>query len=343
MYKRQIFEYTNVNDYNRLLVYYPRKGGTGVPGCDFTYELLVTPTPTPTSSITPTITPTSSITPTPSITPSITPTSSITPTPTPSSSSISLDPDAAAYLADVVATGGTTNPTIEAAVNTLFTDLKSNGLYNDLFFYPVVGGVASSQRLAGNRSAHSSYDFTFNGGITHDYSGFTFNGVNGYVEVPLYRSIYSNQNDVISGFESLTEGSSAIQGFYDQQSNATDNNVLIAKYTNGSSYIRRNGGFKTATNSFDGTGFYISSMTGTTMELMRNGVSPAYLSTTGSDADYQTSGSEWLGRGGGGSGLNGNDKKYSFLFYGKYISPSQQVVLSNIINTFQTSLGRNTY
>jgi len=77
-FKPTLFEYTNVNDYNRLLVYYPRKGGRRVSGqdCDFTYELLVTPTPTPTISVTLT----------PSLTPSIsiTPTATTTPTPTPS-------------------------------------------------------------------------------------------------------------------------------------------------------------------------------------------------------------------------------------------------------------------
>ena len=51
-FKPTIFEYTNVNDYNRLLVYYPRKGGK---------KVSVTPIPP-----TPSITPTPTITPTPS-------------------------------------------------------------------------------------------------------------------------------------------------------------------------------------------------------------------------------------------------------------------------------------
>jgi len=114
--------------------------------------------------------------PTPSMTPSptITPTPSITPTPTPSPSPIigdfiitqdgdvleaqngdliewfeqTLDPDAAAYLADVVASGGTTNPTIESAVDTLFTSLKSAGLYSKMIgMYPFVGAAAGCHAI----------------------------------------------------------------------------------------------------------------------------------------------------------------------------------------------------
>ena len=65
-FKPSQYEYTNVNDYRRLLVYYPAKGG----------KRDTTPPPSP--SITPSI----SITPTPSI--SVTPSITVTPTPSPS-------------------------------------------------------------------------------------------------------------------------------------------------------------------------------------------------------------------------------------------------------------------
>ncbi len=140
-------------------------GGLGEPACDFTYELLVTPTPTPTSSITPTAT--------------ITPT--LTPTPTPSSSAPSIDPDAAAYLADVIASGGTVDATMSAATDTLFTSLKNDGIYNKLFsFYPVIGGVSASHAI--NAKLNKSYDLTFNGGWTHNVSGMTSNGTNAYAD-----------------------------------------------------------------------------------------------------------------------------------------------------------------
>jgi hypothetical protein len=59
-----------------------------------------------------------------------------------------LDPDATTYLNAVVAAGGTVDPTISAAVNTLFVDLKTNSLYTKLFdFYPIVGSTRDSHSI----------------------------------------------------------------------------------------------------------------------------------------------------------------------------------------------------
>ena len=189
---------------------------TPTPSITVTPSITATPSVTATPSITPTITPTSTITPTPTPTPSVetchieaqngdfiiaqngdyidhfpcfdpspTPTPSITPTntvtPTPSSSVPSGDADATAYLAAVVTAGGTTNATIDAAVDALFVELKAIGVYNELdAFYPAVGGTAASHAI--NANLNTSYDLTFNGGWTHNVSGMTSNGSNAYAD-----------------------------------------------------------------------------------------------------------------------------------------------------------------
>jgi hypothetical protein len=152
----------------------------------------ITRTPTPTPSITPTSSPipvTPTTTPTPSITPSSTPapacditytelpspTPSPTPTITPSSTpGPSFDSDAAAYLTAVVSAGGTVTSPMSAATNTLFIQLKGAGLYSKIpYFYPMIGGTASSNAIMGNRALGTSFDFTYNGTITHSLSGVT--------------------------------------------------------------------------------------------------------------------------------------------------------------------------
>ena len=138
-----------------------------------------TSTPTPTPSITPSITPTLTSTPTttPTNTPTLTntPTTTKTPTPTPSSTPPPpFDADAAVYLAAVISAGGTTNPTISAATNTLFTQLKGAGLYAKMpYFYPMLGATAASNAIMGNRTFGTTYDLTYNGTITHSTSGIT--------------------------------------------------------------------------------------------------------------------------------------------------------------------------
>ena len=138
--------------------------------CDY-YEVVPSPTPsitpTTTPTNTPTITPTSTLTPTPTTTPTNTPTPSSSPAPP-------FDADAAVYLAAVISAGGTTNPTISAATNTLFTSLKSAGLYAKMpYFYPMLGGTAASNAIMGNRTSGATYDLTYNGTITHSTSGIT--------------------------------------------------------------------------------------------------------------------------------------------------------------------------
>jgi len=159
---------------------------TPTPSITPTRTLTPTPTPsiTPTRTLTPTPTKTGTPTPTPtrtpapacditytelpSPTPSVTPT--ITPTPTPSSGP-SFDPDAAAYLAAVLASGGTLNATISAATDTLFVQLKGASLYNKIsLMYPYIGAVSGSCSIEAKNPASNPISF-LGGGWTFTSGG----------------------------------------------------------------------------------------------------------------------------------------------------------------------------
>lgn len=327
-----------------------RKRGANVPGmpktrwiaswvggeteleCDFTYEILVTPTPTPTSSITPT--------------PSITPT--LTPTPTPSSSAPSIDPDAAAYLADVVASGGTTNPTIEAAVDTLFTSLKSNGLYNKMIaMYPYVGATAASHAI--NATLDKTFDITWNGGLTHDVSGTTGNGSNGYGNTHITNDVCfsANSKNISFGYyqnslftpiknESPIGAMNSNYNWVQVYNDATNSNWRVGAFLSPGVYVH----------SGDTSGNYIGSRTGTTGEVVyRNGVQ--IITKAGDDGNPTPNTPEWyvLNMNNGGTPFSGyySKQRFSFHFACEGLSNSEITTLDGIINTFQTSLGRNTY
>jgi hypothetical protein len=87
----------------------------------------------------------------------------------------SMDSDAAAYLSAVQSAGGTISPTISSATNVLFTELKRLNLYSKVpYFYPIVGGTASSHAIMGNRSFGTTYDLTYYGtNISHSSNGIT--------------------------------------------------------------------------------------------------------------------------------------------------------------------------
>jgi len=250
------------------------------------------------------------------------------------------DPDAQTYLNDVVDAGGTIDETTADATNTLFTSLKSNGLYNDLYFFPFVGGTSASHSLFAKRSAGTTYDITWFGGMTHGVSGATGNGTNSYGETALQRPTYSNQGDLTQGI--YVVGDSSNTNAYELQSTVTDNNVLITRYTTSLAYVRYNGGFKTASNS-DGTGLYIATLTGSTggvAKLFKNTSTTLINSTISNDNDYLAH-NNWILR--GPALTSSSPRTVNFVLYSTYLTDSQASTLSTIINTFQTSLGRNIY
>ena len=322
-------------------------GGESELECDFTYEILVTPTPTPTSSITPTITPTSSITPTPSITPTLTPTSSITPTPTPSSSTPSLDPDAAAYLTDVISAGGTTNPTIESAVDTLFTSLKSAGLYSKMsVFYPFVGGTAASHSIMGDRTSGTTYDLTYVGGVTHGVSGTTGNLVNGGVNTnypadsqPTDRhfSVYANRGPDVNS-----------NGYECGGGNGSTNMCSI-QFASGLGYVGHGQlqGYSPITYPPNRTSFITSSISGTTVNSYKNeGKFIGPVTRTNFDGGNRYLSILCDNRSNvPGFNLSGAQSEKTVCWYnvGDALTDSEMATFQGIINTFQTSLGRNTY
>jgi hypothetical protein len=181
---------------------------------EFIYSTPVTPTPTPTQTMTPTVTPTITVTPTPSITPTLT----RTPTPTPSSTV--YDTNAATYLSAIISNGGTLNSTISAATNTFFITLKNDSVYNKLtVMHPYVGGTSSSHGL--NALNPATYIGTFYGGWTHNVSGATPNGVNGYMRSsPDYSSAGNNRYGCGVYIQNITVGGT-LMGTYDAQDHIT--------------------------------------------------------------------------------------------------------------------------
>jgi hypothetical protein len=134
------------------------------------------------------------------------------------------DADATAYLAAVVATGGTVDGTITAAVNTLFTDLKTAGIYSKLdLLMPMVGGTKASCLINGIYPTNNTWKWTEYGTtLTYNISGITGNN-NGALK----------SNFLMSDLTQATSGSSHFSVYYNKLST-----VGTGPYFNG--YINTN-------------------------------------------------------------------------------------------------------
>ena len=88
-----------------------------------------------------------------------------------------IDADAQAFITATAIT----NSTIITAINNLVVSLKSDGLWNKIYFlYPMVGGTATTHSY--NLRNILSYQLTFNGTWTHSSNGALPNGSTGYAD-----------------------------------------------------------------------------------------------------------------------------------------------------------------
>jgi len=324
-----------------------------------------TPTNTPTSSATPTVTPTNtetptqtpsntptqtntatpSMTPTQTNTPPVSPTTTNTPTvsPTPSSTPIVTDSDAIAYLNAVVGAGGSVNLTQSAATNTLFVSLKSNSLYSKITaMYPFLGGTAGAHKFNAINplDTNGAYRLTFNGGWTHNASGATSNGSTGYADTFLsggtvspinnHLSVYMLNNTVYTGSGKNYIGVSTPGGTY----------FSIGQEGTPRYYY----GTETAGITSSGTpqpqGYNLITTTATTFQnLYRNGV---VAQTNNGATTGATTSSVIIGAlNNSGTIIQYYDNQYAFATIGTGLGFTEQQTLYNIIQTYQTSLGRN--
>lgn len=306
--------------------------------------ICVTQTPTPTNTTTPTPT---SPTPTPTTTPTNTPTPTQTPAP-------SFDVDAAAYLNEVLLSGGTLSPTISAATNTLFVDLKANGLYSKIdVMYPMLGSNAGGVGIDAKNPVSSGYPIQWFGGMTFSDKGAIGNGSNGYGNT--YYNTYVSSNPLNYGwgvymyddgnFGSEVYNSGAFDGTYistmrgDTSSqvgcfgyNVGDARCALsipgfADYTGSYSFTFDSSQLKSLYRNYDvASGTTCSTTMPGTPRLSNQPIMTHTLNINGSPY----TGNYWSGT-------------MSFYWIGESMTSSEVSTLSSIINTFQTSLGRNIY
>jgi len=310
-------------------------------------SLSPTLTPTPTISLSPTLTPTISLS--PSLTPTNTPTPSITPSSTPPASGTT---EANTYLSAVVAAGGTgITSTVSAATRTLFTSLVSNGLYNKITaMYPLLGGISASEKFNAKNpiDTNAAYRLTFNGGWTFTASGATGNASNTYANTYISGTTLNRFSQHISYYslKNTSTGNCLEMGGAETAAGSyTELSINLIAFGGNYRYGNIN---SVGTMSIDSpansatTGFYIvSRTTDTTSFMSRNGSQIlSGTTTTNSNQPYEIV----IGaRNDNGAPQYYTDRPVGFATIGSGLTPAEMTTLSSIVNTWATSIGRNTY
>ena len=255
------------------------------------------------------------------------------------------DADANAYLAAVIAAGGTTDATIDAAVQTLFTDLKTAGVYSNLTrMYPLVGGVEAAHAI--NAVNPGTNNLAFNGtwshsnatgsrpnGTTSDYAnlGVLGTGGDGLVGNDYHHSLYLTAAKTSGNFEyDLGGGSDGAQQVILESTSFRYSRV--SRQDNSSEYQNP----PSAT-----SGFFVNSSQDPNFILMIRGIQTARSFNV--NWNIPTVNTYFGARLFNGTVDNPSTATYGFLTFGNYLNGTELGEFETIVNTFQTTLGRNAY
>jgi hypothetical protein len=256
----------------------------------------------------------------------------------------SYDTDALAFFT----ASGITDLTQKSAVNQLVLDLKSNSLWSKMkALYPIVGGNATAHSY--NLINTSLYQLTLGSGWTHNSTGAIPNGTSAIALTGLIPdSVGMTVNDNHAMFYS---GTSTGGGGSDQYEMGSGNNlatVLFSLFTRRSAntygydsgfYLNnRNAGFLS-----DGSGIFLGKVNSDlTSKIYRNGslLSTKAITSQASLSPYQV----YLG---GFNEMNTttyySSKRIISVSLGLGLSDTDATNYTTCINTFNTTLGRNTY
>jgi len=253
----------------------------------------------------------------------------------------SVDPDAQAFIT----AAAITDPTQQAAINTLVVDLKGYSIWSKMkALYPFVGSTASQQKfnLKDPRDLDAAFRLVFFGGGTHSSNGYLPNGTNAYADTKLNPSVSLAQNSTHLAYYSRTNISAN-----QIETGVVSSSPLIQTYLlysfAGISYKSINrtesivGSIATPT-----TGLLIGSRANSTTEKYYK--SGSLLSTVTVNSTGLINGNIFLGSAnniGGGTAIWYSSKQTAFASIGDGLSDTEAANFYTAVQAFQTSLSRN--
>ena len=250
----------------------------------------------------------------------------------------STDADAQAFIT----AAAITDPTQQAAINTLVVDLKGYSVWTPIkALYPMVGGTASQHKfnLKNPLDTDGAFRMTFHGGVTHSSNGITF-ATNGYADTKWLPSANSTTSNVSGGAYSRTN-LTADYALFGSLNLAFEGLCVFPKIAAGNTFFSANNNLTDGNANFvtDTRGlFHVNRDSLTVTRLFRNGTS-IRTATVGSITPPAFA--VYLGArnyaGTTQSYFNGN---LAFAFLGDTLTLTEAGNFYTAVQAFQTTLSR---
>lgn len=249
------------------------------------------------------------------------------------------------YAENFIIAASITNETQQSAIYKLCDDLTNTGLINKMVaIYPFVGGSSETHKwnLKDPRDADSAFRLTFFGGATHSSTGYSSSQSNGYANTYLTpASVLPATNNHLSVYNRSTVVGSLVRGNI-ATSNASN---VFNQLFSGASFFSGNGTTNQGGVSFTTTGtvqgYWIGSKTSNSQRFgFRNGVLNSAVTTTTDNTLNYTLPFFINARNSAGTANLFSGHEISFATIGYGLTQEECATLYTIVQTFQTTLGR---
>lgn len=238
--------------------------------------------------------------------------------------------DSASFVDKVISNGGSLTSTEKTAIGHIITKFKDSSLWYKInVAYPLVGGSSASCKV--NLRNPNAYSITFTG-CTFASTGVDFNGTSDYANTNFNPNGILSLNSCHFSYYSRENTSGTFLDF----GSTISPNYFALGIQNGYSI---NSTSATSFSNPNSSGLFTLSRTGSTATSQyRNGASVA-SSTTISTAI--PNGNLFFGaRNLNGSAANFTNRECAFITIGSGLTAAEAATLNNIIQGFQTELGR---
>ena len=254
------------------------------------------------------------------------------------------DPDAQAYIDAVIAAGGTLSSPNQDAVNTLFVDMKTAGVYAKMYrMLPFLGGVANSNAI--NAISPGTNDLSFSGTWTQDSYGSKGNGSSGYANTFFNPYVSASTSNLAWGWYNNFNYTAGGEQYHGAIFNSSPQIWMAVQLGSGRiDWGQDSRG--TFTFPVGQQGLYmISSKPASSPKIISYYIAETNTYTNGNLVTYDAPNYEMYI---GAMNLNGSAYGFQGLRYGFYFISSEltQTEMQNFgtaINNLQTAFGRNTY
>jgi hypothetical protein len=259
-----------------------------------------------------------------------------------SASGGAVDPDAQAFIT----AAAITDPTQQAAINTLVVDLKGYSLWTKMkAVYPFVGSTASQHKfnLKNPLDTDAAFRLVFSGGWTHSSTGALPNGTNGwadtFVKTGTDLALNSTHVSVYSRTDAPAASRIAIGNCFGA---ATFELSMGLKNSSSNTTHRNNTSSFSQVSNLDSRGFYIGNRNlSTQQKIIKNTTINTFnVNSSATTNSFTINISSALQASGSGIRDFYDNKELAFSSIGDGLTDTEAANFYTAVQAFQTTLGR---